>query len=277
MKRPAAAGYVSSKSHKRSIALFRPSIQRIDLLAIPNLPLIRPGDDLPGLLLAAAAAAGIDWRNRDVLVLAQKIVSKAEGRWVHLAEVTPSAQAVELAGICRKDPRLVEVILGEANAVLRVRPGVIVVEHRLGFVCANAGVDQSNVAGDDEWALLLPVDPDASARRVRDAVRAATGAAVAVIIADSHGRAWRLGTVGVAIGVAGLHPITDLRGQPDLTGRPLHITEVGTADEIAAAAGLLMGQAAEGTPAVLVRGARFVAGEGRLGEALRPRELDMFR
>lgn len=249
----------------------------IELLAIPHIPLIRPGDDLPGLILAAASAAGIEWRDQDVLVVAQKIVSKAEGRLVHLPDVTPSPRALELAAVTGKDPRLVEVILGESAAVLRMRPGLLVVEHRLGFVCANAGVDQSNVMGSDDWALLLPLDPGASARRLRDAVRAATGAAIAVIISDSHGRAWRLGTVGVAIGVAGLHPLTDLRGQLDLAGRPLHITEVGTADEIAAAAGLLMGQAAEGTPVVRVRGAQFKAGEGRLREILRPREEDLFR
>jgi coenzyme F420-0:L-glutamate ligase/coenzyme F420-1:gamma-L-glutamate ligase len=252
-------------------------IRSVELLAIPHIPLIQPGDDLPGLVLAAAETAGMDWRDGDVLVLAQKIVSKAEGRLVHLPDVTPSTRAQELAGVTGKDPRLVELILGEATEVLRARPGLLVVEHRLGFVCANAGVDQSNVAGSDDWALLLPVDPDASARRLRDAIRAASGAELAVIVSDSHGRAWRFGVVGVAIGVAGLHPLSDLRGQPDLTGRPLQITEVGTADELAAAAGLLMGQADAGTPAVLVRGAAFVAGEGRLRELLRPKQQDLFR
>jgi coenzyme F420-0:L-glutamate ligase / coenzyme F420-1:gamma-L-glutamate ligase len=251
--------------------------RHIELTTVAHIPMIQPGDDLPGIVLAAAGAAGIDWRDRDVLVLAQKIVSKAEGRIAYLPDVTPSTRALELAAATGKDPRLVEVILRESIEVLRVRPGLLVVEHRLGFVCANAGVDQSNVAGRDEWALLLPADPDASARRLRDTIRAATGADVAVIISDSHGRAWRFGTVGVAIGVAGLHPLSDLRGQPDLTGRALQITEVGTADELAAAAGLLMGQAGEGTPAVLVRGATFVAGEGRLGEILRPRAGDLFR
>lgn len=251
--------------------------QTLAMRAIPRIPLIRPGNDLAGAMLAAAAAAGMDWRDGDVLVLAQKVVSKAEGRIVHLPDVAPSAQALELAGQTGKDARLVEVILSESTEVLRVRPGLLVVEHRLGFVCANAGVDQSNVAGSDDWALLLPADPDASARRLRDAIRASTGAGLAVIISDSHGRAWRFGTVGVAIGVAGMHPLTDLRGQPDLTGRPLQITQVGTADEIAAAAGLLMGQAGEGTPAVLVRGASFMAGEGRLAEILRPKHQDLFR
>lgn len=249
----------------------------IELIAIPNLPLVQPGDDLPALLLAAASTAGIAWQDRDVLVVAQKIVSKAEGRLVPLANLSPSPRALALAALSHKDPRLVELILSESAEVLRVRPGLLVVEHRLGFVCANAGVDQSNVAGDDDWALLLPADPDASARHLRDHVQQATGANLAVIVADSHGRAWRFGTVGIAIGVAGLHPLTDLRGQPDLTGRPLQITEVGTADEIAAAASLLMGQAAEGTPAVLVRGAPYVPGEGRLAEILRPRATDLFR
>jgi len=238
---------------------------------------VQPGDDLPGLLLAAAQRADVIFQADDVLVVAQKIVSKAEGRLVYLPDVTPSPRADELATITRKDPRLVELILRESDDVLRARPGLLVVEHRLGFVCANAGVDQSNVRGSDEWALLLPADPDASARRLRAAIAAATGVRPAVIIGDSHGRAWRFGTVGVAIGVAGLHPLADLRGQPDLTGRVLQHTEVGVADELAAAAGLLMGQAGEGTPAVLVRGAHYPHGDGRLAEILRPRENDVFR
>ena len=250
---------------------------RIELLSIPGIPLVQPGDDLPGILFAAVRRAGLHFQDRDVLVVAQKVVSKAEGRLVYLPDVVPSPRALELARQTHKDPRLVEVVLGETAEVLRVRPGLLVVEHRLGFVCANAGVDQSNVAGSDDWALLLPEDPDASARRLREAVRLATAKDIAAIIADSHGRAWRFGTVGVAIGVAGLKPVTDLRGQPDLTGRPLQITEVGTADEIAAAASLLMGQAAEGTPAVLVRGAFYVPGDGRLNEILRPPAGDLFR
>lgn len=253
------------------------AVPSIQLFAIPHIPLIEPGDDLPGVILDAAAAAAMDWRDGDVLVAAQKIVSKAEGRIVYLPDVLPSPRALELAALTGKAPRLVEVILGESTEVLRVRPGLLVVEHRLGFVCANAGVDQSNVAGSDDWALMLPADPDASARRLRDAIRESTGAEVAVIISDSHGRAWRFGTVGVAIGVAGLHPLSDLRGRHDLTGRALQITEVGTADELAAAAGLLMGQAGEQRPAVLVRGAAFVASEGRLAEILRSKQQDLFR
>ena len=250
---------------------------RIELFGLPDIPRVQPGDDLPGLVVAAAQRSDLRFQDRDVLAIAQKVVSKAEGRLVFLPDVTPSPRARELAQQTLKDPRLIEVILGESAEVLRARPGLLVVEHRLGFVCANAGVDQSNVAGSDDWALLLPEDPDRSAQRIRAAIGEAVGADIAVIICDSHGRAWRFGTVGVAIGVAGLHPLTDLRGQPDLTGRLLQITEVGTADEIAAAASLVMGQAAEGTPAVVVRGVSFVAGDGRLIELLRPRAADLFR
>lgn len=249
----------------------------IELLAIPGLPLVQPGDDLPGLLLAAIRQAGIVLHDTDVVAVAQKIVSKAEGRLVYLPNVIAGARARELAAITGKDARLVEMILSESNEVLRARPGLLVVEHRLGFVCANAGVDQSNVRGSDDWALLLPTDPDASARRLRDALHSATGAQPAVIICDSHGRAWRFGTVGVAIGVAGLQPLADLRGQPDLTGRTLQHTDVGVADELAAAAGLVMGQAGEGTPLVLIRGAAWPRGEGHLTDILRPRANDVFR
>lgn len=255
---------------------------RIELTTLPGIPIIQPGDDLPGILLHAARQAGLAFQSGDVLVVAQKIVSKAEGRLVDLQTITPSREAEKLAAASRKDPRIVELILRESSEVLRVRPDLIVVEHRGGFVCANAGIDQSNAtpAGSDSpgpWALLLPEDSDRSARQLRTAIGAATGADIAVIVSDSHGRAWRLGTVGVAIGVAGLHPLSDLRGTPDLTGRLLQNTEVGTADELAAAAGLLMGQAAEGTPAVLVRGATFITGEGNLGEMFRQKDKDLFR
>lgn len=249
----------------------------IELFIIPHIPLIQPGDDLPGVLLLAAHTAGVDFRDGDVLVVAQKVVSKAEGRLVFLPDITPSPRALAVAAQAHKDPRLVELILAESVEIVRLQANLLITEHRLGFICANAGVDQSNVQGSDEWALLLPLDPDASARRLREAVRLASGADIAVVINDSHGRAWRLGTVGTAIGVAGLHPLSNLRGQPDLAGRRLQHTEVGTADEIAAAASLLMGQAAEGTPVVLARGAPYAAGEGRLAELLRPRALDVFR
>lgn len=260
----------------------------LTLTPLRGLPLIRPGDDLAALILQALAAQGLALQDGDILVLAQKVVSKAEGRWVDLRTVTPSSQARRLAAVVDKDPRLVEVVLRESNEVLRAVPGVLIVEHRLGFVCANAGVDHSNVgpppgtppegAGTPEdWVLLLPEDPDASARRLRQRLEAATGRRLGVLIIDSHGRAWRLGTVGVAIGLSGLPGLLDLRGAPDLLGRPLRVTTVGVADELAAAASLVMGQAAEGTPVVHVRGFPYPLREGHLGELLRPRERDLFR
>jgi len=249
---------------------------RLTLTALPGIPLIQPGDDLAAIALAGLERAGIALADGDVLAVASKIVSKAEGRLVPLAEVTVAPQAAALAPYIDKDPRLLTLILAESAAVLRTRPGLIIVEHRLGFVCANAGIDQSNVRGEDV-ALLLPEDPDASARRLRDALRAATGAEVAVVINDSHGRAWRLGTVGVAIGVAGLRPLTDRRGDADLFGREMRVTVLGTADEIAAAASLLQGGVDEALPMVHMRGVPHVRGEGALNDLLRPREMDMFR
>ena len=241
---------------------------------------MQAGDDLARLVLDGLAASGERLDDGDVLVLAQKIVSKAEGRSVRLADVTASPRARELAAQCDKDPRLVELILSESAEVLRVRPGVIVVAHRLGFVLANAGIDRSNVerdSDDDERVLLLPRDPDGSARRLRDALKIATGAEVGVIVNDSIGRAWRTGTVGTALGVAGLPALADLRGRPDLFERALQTTEVGLADEIAAAASLLMGQADEGRPIVLLRGLAVERRTGSGQELIRRRELDMFR
>jgi len=199
---------------------------------------------------------------------------------VRLADVTPSARAGELAAQVGKDPRLVELILGESVEVSRIRPGVIIVRHRLGFTSANAGIDRSNVqlaTGEEEAVLLLPVDPDASAARLRAALHAATGATVGVVITDSHGRPFRLGTVGVAIGVAGIPALWNRRGEPDLYGYQLQHTDVGLADEIAAAAGLLMGQAAEGLPAVLIRGLSLPATDGRATDLVRPPALDLYR
>jgi coenzyme F420-0:L-glutamate ligase/coenzyme F420-1:gamma-L-glutamate ligase len=193
----------------------------------------------------------------------------------------PSAQALELARQSEKDPRLCELVLRESREILRVRPGTIIVEHRLGFICANAGIDHSNVAGEgdgeEEWVLLLPEDPDCSAERLRQELETASGKHLGVMIIDSHGRAWRLGTVGVAIGISGLPGVVDLRGRPDLFGYTLRITQVGAADELAAAASLVMGQAAEGTPVVHVRGFPYPLRQGSLKEILRPREQDLFR
>ncbi|HSB90536.1 MAG TPA: coenzyme F420-0:L-glutamate ligase, partial [Anaerolineales bacterium] len=217
----------------------------------------------------------------DVLVVAQKVVSKAEGRRVNLAEVVPSARAVALAREGGKDPRVVEVVLRESRRVVRAQRGVLIVEHRLGFVCANAGVDHSNVAGEGsaggEWILLLPEDPDASARHLRQSLESWSGKRLAVLIIDSHGRPWRMGTVGVAIGVSGFPALVDLRGREDLFGYRLRITQVGLADEIAAAASALMGQADERRPVVHVRGLPYPLREGSTAELLRPAEEDLFR
>jgi len=253
----------------------------LTLTPLQNFPLIKPGDDLAGMILNTLKLPSLQLETGDILVLTQKIVSKAEGRLVHLTTVTPSPAALELATKTGKDPRLAELILRESNAVLRARPGSVIVEHRLGFVCANAGIDQSNVdengATSSEWVLLLPEDPDKSAAQVRAKLEATTGKRIGVMIIDSHGRAWRIGTVGTAIGLSGLPGIVDLRGTTDLSGYTLKITVVGAADELAAAASLLMGQAAEGTPVVHVRGFPYPLREGSLKELLRPKDQDMFR
>ncbi|PWH18357.1 MAG: coenzyme F420-0:L-glutamate ligase [Anaerolineae bacterium] len=253
----------------------------LTLTPLQGYPLVKSGDDLVDLTVQALSVSGLTLLPGDVLVFAQKIVSKAEGRRVNLATITPSPRAQELAHQIEKDPRLVELILRESRTVLRTRPGTIVVEHRLGFVCANAGIDHSNVAGEgtaeQEWVLLLPEDPDASAQRLRDGLQAHFGVPIGVLIIDSHGRAWRLGTVGVAIGLAGLPALVDLRGKPDLFGYRLRITQIGAADELAAAASLVMGQAAEGTPVVHVRGFPYPLRESSLAELIRPADQDMFR
>jgi coenzyme F420-0:L-glutamate ligase/coenzyme F420-1:gamma-L-glutamate ligase len=251
------------------------------LTPLSSIPIIRPGDNLAGIILDSCGKTSIQLTDHDILVLTSKIVSKSEGRLVNLATVIPSQHAIELSTRADKDPRLVEIILGESREVLRVRPGTIIVEHRLGFVCASAGIDHSNVQdqGDnpEDWVLLLPEDPDASAARIRQRLEAASGKRIGVLIVDSHGRAWRLGVVGAAIGFSGLPGLVDLRGQPDLFGYNLRITLVAAADELAAAASLVMGQAAEGTPVVHVRGFPYPLGEGSLPELLRPKEQDMFR
>jgi coenzyme F420-0:L-glutamate ligase/coenzyme F420-1:gamma-L-glutamate ligase len=247
------------------------------LHALEGIPEVRPGDDLASVIGAALDRAGIALAPGDVLVVAQKVVSKSEGRVVDLADVVPSARAIELAAVTGKDARMVELILSESAQVLRAKKEVIVVEHRLGFVMANAGIDQSNVERGVERALLLPQDPDASARRLRDALRQARGVGVGIVVNDSFGRAWRHGTVGTALGVAGMPGLVDLRGRPDRFGRKLLITQVGVADELAAAASLLMGQADEGCPVVHVRGMPYGGREGSVRELLRPAEEDLFR
>jgi coenzyme F420-0:L-glutamate ligase / coenzyme F420-1:gamma-L-glutamate ligase len=243
------------------------------------MPMVRPGDFLPDLIAAGLERNGITPADGDVVVVAQKIVSKAEDRSVDLASVVPSDRAVALGVEIGKDPRLVEVVLGESVRVVRSRPNLLIVEHRLGFVMANAGVDQSNVAPQDgvHRALLLPRDPDASAEALRAGLAKRFGVKLAVIINDSFGRAWRRGTVGVAIGAAGLPALVDLRGRPDLFGRILEVSIIGFADEIAAAASLLMGQADEARPVVLVRGLDWTAPATTAQELLRPAAEDLFR
>ncbi|HET9911567.1 MAG TPA: coenzyme F420-0:L-glutamate ligase [Anaerolineales bacterium] len=251
------------------------------LTPLPGIPLIRHGDNLADIVVNVLQESRIALENDDILVFAQKIISKAEGRVVNLLTVTPSPRAVDLAQQTDKDPRVVELILQESKEVLRTRVGTIIVEHRLGFVCANAGIDHSNVAGEgdgaEEWVLLLPVEPDHSAERIRKEIESKTGKQVGILIIDSHGRAWRNGTVGVAVGIAGLPGLQDLRGKPDLFGFTLRITQVGVADELAAAASLMMGQAAEGTPVIHVRGFPYPLRESSLKELLRPKEQDLFR
>ena len=251
----------------------------VQLIAVPGMPPVVPGDDVAGLILERIAAAGLELRHGDVVVIAQKIVSKAEGRLVDLASIVPSPHAEALAREVAKDPRLVEVILSESRRVVRSTRDVLIVEHRLGLVMANAGVDQSNVAAPDgrELVLLLPQDPDASATRLREEFHARCGCEVGVIINDSFGRPWRLGVTGVAIGCAGVAALLDLRGDPDLFGRPLQVTVVAHADEIAVAASLLMGQAAEGCPVVVVRGLTDGRRHLPASAMVRPPEGDLFR
>jgi coenzyme F420-0:L-glutamate ligase/coenzyme F420-1:gamma-L-glutamate ligase len=239
--------------------------------------MIQTGDNLVTIILHSLQEAQIQLQEGDVLVVAQKIVSKAEGRRVNLADVIPSPRAFALAKETEKDPRLLELILQESREVLRTRPGLIIVEHKLGFISANAGIDHSNVAGTDNYVLLLPEYPDASANRLRTGLEKASGARLGVLIIDSHGRPWRIGTVGVTIGISGLPGVVDLRGKRDLCGYELVATQVGTADELAAGASLLMGQVDEGTPVVHVRGFPYQLRETCLAELLRDKESDLFR
>jgi coenzyme F420-0:L-glutamate ligase/coenzyme F420-1:gamma-L-glutamate ligase len=251
----------------------------VTLSPIPNVPLVRPGDDLAGMLIAACEQGALAPADGDILVLAQKIVSKAEGRYVDLATVRPSPRAQSLAAEVDKDARLVEVILQESRRVVRHRPGVLIVEHRLGFIMANAGVDRSNVDPTTgvEPVLLLPADPDASAAALLDRLAAHFRKRLGIIITDSWGRAWRRGIVGVALGVAGLPALVDMRGRPDLFGHALRVTQTGFADEIASAASLLMGQSDEAQPAVLVRGLSWSGSALPAAALIRAAEEDLFR
>ena len=260
---------------------FPDNLMTLTLTPLTGIPLVNPGDSLVDVIFQALLENQITLMDGDILVLAQKIVSKAEGRFINITTVTPSAAATELAQKTEKDARFLELVLQESEEVLRTRPGTIIVQHKIGFVCANAGIDHSNVKGSwgnaEDWELLLPIDPDQSAQGIRDGLEKLTLATIGVLIIDSHGRAWRMGAVGVAIGLAGLPGLVDLRGETDLYGYQLRVTQVAAADELAAAASLMMGQAAEGTPIVHVRGFPYPMREGSLQELIRPKEMDMFR
>ena len=258
----------------------------LTFIPIPKIPLIQPGDNIAEIILSCMRDAHLTLEDNDILVLAQKIVSKAEGRQVNLATITPSEKAIELSKKAEKDPRLTELILRESREVLRVRPGTIIVEHRLGFVCASAGIDHSNVpipmkqknpGAYEDWVLLLPENPDHSALEIRRKLKLLTNHRLGVMIIDSHGRAWRHGVVGTCIGLSGLPGVVDARGKPDLYGFRLRITFIAAADELAAASSLVMGEAAEGTPVVLVRGFPFPLREGSFKELVRDKKSDLFR
>jgi len=248
---------------------------------LEEFPLIQPGDDLVEIILASLGKSNLTLQNGDVLIITQKIVSKAENRLVNLTEVQPSEEAYNYASLTDKDPRLLELILSESQKVLRTRHNLIIVVHRLGFVCANAGIDHSNVSGPwgkpEDWVLLLPENPDESARQIRQRMEEETQIHMGVLIIDSHGRAWRLGTVGTTIGLSGLPGLVDMRGEKDLFDYQLRATKIAAADELAAGASLVMGQAREGTPIVLARGFPYSLRDARLKELIRPKDLDLFR
>ena len=250
---------------------------KLELTALEGFPLIKTGDDLSGMILNCLQENKIFIEDGDILVLAQKIVSKAEGRRVILADVEPSIEAIELGEETEKDPRLVELILQESKGIMRKRVGLIIAEHNLGFVCANAGIDHSNVAGPDKAVLLLPEDPDHSADLIRRTIDTVTKKKIGVMIIDSHGRAWRNGTVGITIGLSGVPALINRCGDTDLFGREMKVTIIGAADELAAGASLMMGQVDEGTPVVHIRGFPYELEESRLTDMLRDKEQDMFR
>lgn len=251
------------------------------LTPLQQIPMIHPDNELGRIIFLSSKVNAIEILDKDIFVVAQKIVSKSENRLVNLTTVSPSNEANDLADKTGKDPRLVELILQESKKVIRYRWNTIIVEHKLGFICANAGIDHSNVCGEwgqsEDWVLLLPKDPDLSAQKIRSTIETLSNKKVGVLIIDSHGRAWRNGTVGTTIGISGMPGLVDLRGHEDLFGFRLKITQVGAADELAAGASLIMGQASESTPVIHVRGFPYPMREGHLNELLRPEEMDLFR
>ncbi len=252
----------------------------LQLWALGGFPLVEPGDDIVAQILQTLESNELTLRNGDVIAIAQKVISKAENCYREFSAVEPTDEAIELAKQVEKDPRLVQLILDESVEVVRTRPGVLIVEHRLGLVHANAGIDQSNIQTSeaDQRALLLPADPDASAADVRQKIHAATGIDTYVLINDSAGRAWRNGTSGIAIGTAGFESLNDLIGETDMFDNELRVTTVGVADELAAAASFMMGQANEATPVVVIRGANLKPSESsNARDLVRCKELDLFR
>ena len=254
---------------------------KLELFAFENFPEVEVQSSLSEIILQSAIENGWSWEDSDILIIAQKIVSKAENRIVNLESVSPGLKAQQYARITNKDPRLVELILNESQKVLRTRGGLMIVQHKLGFICANAGIDHSNVKGLDEnsenWVLLLPQEPDKSADNIRQSIEKATNKRIGVIIIDSHGRPWRSGIVGVSIGISGVPGVIDKRGDVDRFGYQLRVTEIGAADELAAAASILMGQANEGRPVVVARGIPYKLREGSLSELIRNEKDDLFR
>ena len=251
----------------------------LQLIPVPNIPLISPGDDLADVIVKAMAHNGQTPAAGDIVVIAQKIVSKSENRFVKLRDVTPSAQALELAVVTGKDARQIEVVLWDTAEIIRAKPRVLIVEHRCGFICAHGGVDHSNVApGEEETVLRLPADADASAARIRAGLAELTGQRPPVLIIDTHGRPWRIGATGVVIGLSGMKPVQDLRGKPDMFGVPLAYTDVGIADQLAGAATLVMGQTTNACPVVIARGLAYEADDtARTRDSLRPKSADLFR
>lgn len=262
--------------HRKSInSKGRVLLQIIPLTAIGE---IEAGDDLAAILSEAVRIADLELGTQDVIVVTQKIVSKAEGRIIGLSSLKPSERAHELAGVTGKDPRLVELVLAESSAVIRAAPKVLITRHRTGHVMANAGIDRSNIGPDrDDCVLLLPEDADASAARLRDRLNELLGVAPAVLVSDSFGRPWRMGVVNVVLGAAGLPALIDRRGDEDRDGRTLEVTEIAFGDMIASAAGLVAGEAAEGIPAAVVRGLTWEAPDRPAKDLLRSEKMDLFR
>lgn len=256
-------------------------MKSLHLTALEAFPLVKPGDNLPDLIWQSLTENNLQIQSGDILVIAQKVVSKAENRYKDLSKVIPSDNAEKLSRITGKDPRFVELVLQESRSVLRAKTNTLIVEHRLGFVCANAGIDHSNVDGlgnnTEDWMLMLPEDPDLSAAKIRERLEKETGCEVGVMIIDSHGRSWRMGIVGVAIGYSGVPGLVDMRGHKDLFGYELKVTQIAAADELAASASLLMGQADESLPVVLARGFPYPLRESSFRELIRPSDQDLFR